>query len=117
MLTAEQGPANLCLRFQNDSKASGTVQEKQYRARGAVPFPAPSMTAAAKGEQNRSKTLQMFPLKKSGSQCIRRKITTSAGTTVLNGDIDSNGSITPLLGRAAGMQAVHSISDNVRTTH
>lgn len=58
----------------------------------------------------------MFPLKKSGSECIRKKITTGAGTTARNGDIDSNGSTTPLLGRVAGTQAVHSISDNIRTT-
>lgn len=57
----------------------------------------------------------MFPLKKSGSQCIRRK-TTGAGTTALNGDIDYNGSITPLSRRVAGPQAVHSDSDNLRAS-
>ena len=76
----------------------------------------PSRQLLWENKTAQSKTLQMFPLKKSGSQCIRRKITTGAGTTALNGDIDSNGSITPLLGRAAGKQAVHSVSDNVRTT-
>lgn len=56
----------------------------------------------------------MFPLKNQAHDASGRKIT-GAGTTALNGDIDSNGSITPLLGRAAGTQAARSVSDNVRT--
>lgn len=109
---AERGPTDLCLCFRSGSKASGTVQEEQYHSPRR---PSPQLLQENKTAQ--SKTLQLFPLKKSDSQCIRRKITTGAGTTALNGDIDSNGSITPLLGRAAGTRAVHSVSDSARTTH
>lgn len=97
----------ICLCLQSCSEAGETAQ------REAVPFCIPSMAAAAMGEQNLSKTLEMFPLKKSGSQYIRRKKTTSCGTTALNADIDTNGSVTPLLGRTAWMQTVQSISDSV----